>query len=229
VEARRQAEQSSGVRGGAGDGAQGCVSSLLVSGKAEDGASKDARAAPNRGGRSRTGTRRHQRPYESSLLEMGRRERSLKSKDKASLPFCQASGREVRIIYRRVGECQPRAHPASRILTREVHLLFQSVNQCHATASGFVLSHSVPHWMRRRHGANCLYMSMLSEMGKSWGQRPNSRDAKRTDAGNRLHRLEPQHGLLETDPLEQCYKPCATSRVYEKVVGKERKREYPHL
>ncbi len=32
-------------------------------------------------------------------------ERSLKSKDKASLPCCQASGRDARIIHRTVGEC----------------------------------------------------------------------------------------------------------------------------
>jgi hypothetical protein len=44
VEARRQA-----------GGPEGYVSSLLVSWKAEDGARKDAKEAPNRGGRSRAG------------------------------------------------------------------------------------------------------------------------------------------------------------------------------
>jgi hypothetical protein len=45
---------------------------------------------------------------------------------------------------------QPRARPASRIPTREVHLLFPDVNQCRSTASGSPLSHSIPHCMRRR-------------------------------------------------------------------------------
>src|SRR5215472_13279696 len=64
-------------------------------------------------------------------------------------------------------------------------------------------------WMRRRIRANCLYVRVLSEMGMPRGQEQTSLDAKRTDAGNRLHRLELEPGLLETDRREQCEEPCA--------------------
>jgi hypothetical protein len=44
---RRQAGQSSGVRGGAGDVGLWYAWPLLLGGKAEDGASADAKAAPD--------------------------------------------------------------------------------------------------------------------------------------------------------------------------------------
>jgi hypothetical protein len=78
---------------------------LLVRRKAGDGASHDAKAAPEReGGRPRAGTRTHEAPYRSSLLKMGRRESSSRSKDTVSLQCCQAIGREVRIIPHREGQ-----------------------------------------------------------------------------------------------------------------------------
>src|SRR5215469_7659934 len=99
VEARRQAGQSSGERGDAADGAAWCAWLLLVRRKAEKGTSQDAKTAPGRGGdRPQAGTRTHEEPYETSLLEMGRKENSLSRKDKTSPQGCQASRREVRII-----------------------------------------------------------------------------------------------------------------------------------
>src|SRR6266704_6657219 len=67
---------------------------------AGDRTSQDAKAAPEReGGRPRAGTRTHEAPYRSSLLKMGRRESSSRSKDTVSLPCCQARGTKVRIIH----------------------------------------------------------------------------------------------------------------------------------
>ena len=100
VQARRKAGQSSGVRGDAADGGACYVWPRLVRRKAEEGASKDARASPERaGGRPRAGTRTHEGPSSSSLLEIGSMESSLRSKDKESRECCQASGRAVRIIH----------------------------------------------------------------------------------------------------------------------------------
>jgi hypothetical protein len=102
VEARRQAGPSSGQRGGAGDDGASCAWPLLLRRKADDGTSKDAKGALERAeGRPRAGTRTHERTERSSLLEMGRRENSLRSKQKASLPCCQAIGSEVRIVHHR--------------------------------------------------------------------------------------------------------------------------------
>jgi len=70
VEARRQAGPSSGQRGDAADGGARCAWPLLVNGKAEDEASKDAKTAPDRGGgRPRASTRRHERPYNPRQLK----------------------------------------------------------------------------------------------------------------------------------------------------------------
>ena len=86
------------------DGGACCAWPLLVGRKAEDGASQDTRASPERGGdRPRARTRTYERPYETSLLEMGRRESSLRNKDKASRECCQARGTKVRIIHHREG------------------------------------------------------------------------------------------------------------------------------
>ncbi len=60
------------------------------------------------------GTRTHERTYETSLLEMGRRESSLRSKDKASRECCQARGTKVRIIHYREGQ-----YPLSWFLLRK--------------------------------------------------------------------------------------------------------------
>ncbi len=49
VEERRQAGQSRGVRGGAGDGGPWGAPFLLVSGEGHDGAHKGDKAAPGRG------------------------------------------------------------------------------------------------------------------------------------------------------------------------------------
>src|SRR5215469_356963 len=50
--------------------------------------------------------------------------------------------------------------------------------------------------------------SVLREV-KVPGQEPNSLGAKRTHTCNRLHWLELQPGLVETDLREQCEEPCA--------------------
>jgi hypothetical protein len=82
-----------------------CAWLLLVRRKTEEETNKDARASPDRGGdRPQAGPRTHERPYKTSLLEMGRRESSLRSKDKESREGCQAIGREVRIVHHREGE-----------------------------------------------------------------------------------------------------------------------------
>jgi hypothetical protein len=87
------------------DGGACCAWPLLVGRKAENGASQDTRASPERGGdRPRARTRTYERPYETSLLEMGRRESSLRNKDKASRECCQARGTKVRIIHHREGQ-----------------------------------------------------------------------------------------------------------------------------
>jgi hypothetical protein len=102
--------------GASADGGACCAWPLLVGRKAEDGASPDTTAALERAGdRPRARTRTYERPYETSLLEMGRRESSLRSKDKASRECCQASRRDVRIIHHRVGEYPiRRARPSRR-------------------------------------------------------------------------------------------------------------------
>jgi hypothetical protein len=100
---------------------------MLMSVKAENGASEDATATPNTGGRSLAGTRRHERPDESSLLEMGRRKSYLKSKDTTSLPYCQAIGREVRIIH-------DRERP-NRLLTFSLHTYPMTISLNANTAS----------------------------------------------------------------------------------------------
>jgi len=86
---------------GASTDGEACYAGLLlVWSKAENGASHDARASPDReGGRPRAGIRRHEWAERSSLLKMGRRENFSRSKDTASLPCCQANGREGRIIH----------------------------------------------------------------------------------------------------------------------------------
>jgi hypothetical protein len=81
--------------GASADDGASCAWPRLLRRKAEEGTSQDAKAAPKRGGgRPRAGTRRHEGPYESSLLEMGSMVSSLRSEDKQSLPCCQVIGRE---------------------------------------------------------------------------------------------------------------------------------------
>jgi len=85
-----------GNRLGCGVSAYGgvsCAWPLLVGRKAEEGSSKDPRASPARGGdRPPARTQTDEEPYETSLFEIGRRENSLRSKHKVSLPCCQARG-----------------------------------------------------------------------------------------------------------------------------------------
>ena len=98
--ARRQAGLSSGLRGTSCGGAC-CAWPRLVSRTAEAGTSKDATAVTERGGRPRTRTRTDERPYNTSLLDRGRRENSARSKQKEGERDCQVIGRAVRIIHHR--------------------------------------------------------------------------------------------------------------------------------
>ena len=104
-EARRQAGQSSGVRGDAADGGWRNGWYLLLRRKSGEGASQDAKAVPERGGRRRIRTTTQERPYESSLFERCGRN---------SFPIirrvgrtCQVRGRKVRIIHYQVGQYPP--------------------------------------------------------------------------------------------------------------------------
>ena len=75
-----------------GDVAARCAWLLLVRRKTEEETSQDAKAAPDRGGdRPQAGPRTHEGPYKTSLLEIGRRESSLRSQDKESRARRQAS------------------------------------------------------------------------------------------------------------------------------------------
>ena len=56
------------------------------------------------GGRPPAGTRAPEAPYRSSLIKMERRESSSSCKDTVGLSYCQAIGREVRIIHYREGQ-----------------------------------------------------------------------------------------------------------------------------
>ena len=105
-ECRRDGRRGKRLGSGAGAVGGACYAwNLLVRRKAGDGPSHDAKAAPEReGGRPRAGTRTHEGPYRSSLLNMGRRESFSRSKDTVSLPCCQAGGRAVRIIHHQEGQ-----------------------------------------------------------------------------------------------------------------------------
>src|SRR5947209_3003282 len=79
--------------GASADGEAWCVWPRLVRRPDEEGTSPVAIVAPARGGdRPPARTRTDEGPYETSLLEIGRRENSLRSKQKVSLSCCQALG-----------------------------------------------------------------------------------------------------------------------------------------
>jgi len=104
-EARRQAGPSSGGRG---ESRRWSVLRLAppreVEGRRWSQESAPKQRKTRAGGRPRAGTRTHEGPDETSLLEMGRRENSLRSKEKASRECCQARGTKVRMIHHREGQ-----------------------------------------------------------------------------------------------------------------------------
>ena len=79
----------------------------------------------------------------------------------------------------------------------------------HSRALGFALSHRCPLLHEREERSELLVRESVLREVKVLGQEPNSLDAKCAHAGDGLHRLELEPGLLETDLGEQCEEPCA--------------------
>jgi hypothetical protein len=103
----------------------------------------------------------------------------------------------------------PRAQAASPIPRRKAYLLLPAVYEHHSRALGFALSHRRPLLHEKEERSELLVRGRVLREVKALGQELNSLDAKRAHTGNRLHWLELQPDLLETDLREQCHQPCA--------------------